>query len=167
MTKEALTAVTGTDKLDTGITARDTAGIAEALGKALADSYTLYIKTLGVHWNVTGPVFYSLHKLTEEQYEDLHAAADEIAERVRALGHVTPASYEEFAKLAAIESTKVPAEAAEMLDELIADNERLAKRFREFVGIAEEADDVFTADMLTARIGVHEENVWMLKAMRS
>tara|TARA_R110000772_G_scaffold73353_3_gene160413 strand:- start:180 stop:683 length:504 start_codon:yes stop_codon:yes gene_type:complete len=166
MTTTTLQSVTETNDIDTGIDDKKTAGVAKALSKALADSYTLYVKTLGVHWNVTGPAFYSLHKLTEEQYEDLHAAADAIAERVRALGQIAPASYDEFKKLSKIESSKIPMQASEMLDELIADNEIAAKRFREFVAIAEEAEDVFTADMLTARIGQHEENIWMLKSMR-
>jgi starvation-inducible DNA-binding protein len=167
MTTATLKSVTETNDVNTGIDDDKAAGIAKALSKALADSYTLYVKTLGVHWNVTGPTFYSLHKLTEEQYEDLHAAADGIAERVRALGQITPASYDEFKELSKIESNKIPTEAGEMLDELIAGNEIAAKRFREFVAIAEEAGDVFTADMLTSRIGQHEENIWMLKAMRS
>ncbi len=166
MTTATLKSVTETNDINTGIYDDKTAGIAKALSKALADSYTLYVKTLGVHWNVTGPAFYSLHKLTEEQYEDLHAAADGIAERVRALGHITPASYDEFKELSKIESNKIPTEAGQMLDELIAGNEIAAKRFREFVAIAEEAEDVFTADMLTTGIGQHEENVWMLKSMR-
>ncbi|MEH6759064.1 MAG: DNA starvation/stationary phase protection protein [Parasphingorhabdus sp.] len=166
MTTTILQSVTETNDIDTGIDDKKTVGIAKALSKALADSYTLYVKTLGVHWNVTGPAFYSLHKLTEAQYEDLHAAADAIAERVRALGQIAPASYDEFKKLSKIESSKIPMQASEMLDELIADNEIAAKRFREFVTIAEEAEDVFTADMLTSRIGQHEENIWMLKSMR-
>lgn len=166
MTNAALKTVTTNNEMNTGIDDDKRAGIAKALSEALADSYTLYVKTLGVHWNVTGPAFYSLHKLTEEQYEDLHAAADEIAERVRALGKIAPASYDEFKELSAIESAKIPEQASDMLNALIADNETAAKRFREFVAVAEEADDVFTADMLTGRIGQHEENIWMLKSMR-
>lgn len=167
MTNVALKSVTSANDIDTGIDNEKSLGIAQALSKALADSYTLYVKTLGVHWNVTGPAFYSLHKLTEEQYEDLQNASDAIAERVRALGQIAPASFDEFKELSKISSTKIPDNAEEMLEQLIADNEALAKRFREFTAIAESADDVFTADMLTSRIGQHEENVWMLKAMKS
>lgn len=167
MTNSALKSVTTENEMDTGIEKRDAAGISKALSKALADTYTLYIKTLGVHWNVTGPAFYSLHKLTEAQYEDMHSAADELAERVRALGCIAPASYDEFSELSKIESSKIPTKADEMVEALVADNQTAASRFREFVAIAEKSDDVFTADMLTARIGQHEENVWMLKAMRA
>lgn len=167
MTNVALKSVTSANDIDTGIDNEKSLGIAQALSKALADSYTLYVKTLGVHWNVTGPAFYSLHKLTEEQYEDLQNASDAIAERVRALGQIAPASFDEFKELSKISSTKIPDNAEEMLEQLIADNEALAKRFREFTAIAESADDVFTADMLTSRIGQHEENVWMLKSMKS
>lgn len=158
--------VTETNDVDTGVGQRDTEVIAHELKKALSDTYTLYLKTLGVHWNVTGPTFFSLHKLTEEQYEDLHVAIDEIAERIRALGQIAPASYGEFADAAAISSEVIADRAEDMLDSLIADNEALARRFREFVAVAEKADDVFTADMLTARIGQHEENVWMLRSMK-
>jgi starvation-inducible DNA-binding protein len=165
MADSSLKAVTGTSKVDTGITTAKRKQVAETLGQALADSFTLYLKTLGVHWNVVGPGFYSVHKLTEEQYTDLDAAIDAIAERIRALGHQAPASFGDFAKLSAISSDAIPKTAAEMLDALIADNEAAAKRMREFVAAADEADDVFTADLLTARIGKHEENAWMLRSM--
>jgi starvation-inducible DNA-binding protein len=161
-----LKSVTETSDIDTGVEARDTEAVANELKKALGDSYTLYLKTLGVHWNVTGPTFFSLHKLTEEQYEDLHAAIDVIAERIRALGQIAPASYGEFADAASISSDVIPDKAENMLDSLVADNEKLAKRFRAFVEVAEGAGDVFTADMLTARIGQHEENAWMLRSMK-
>jgi starvation-inducible DNA-binding protein len=161
-----LQAVTETSEVHTGVGERDTRVIANELKKALSDSYTLYLKTLGVHWNVTGPTFFSLHNLTEEQYEDLHEAIDEIAERIRALGEIAPASYGEFAETAAISSDVIPDKAEAMLDALIADNEKVARRFREFVAVAEKAGDVFTADMLTARIGQHEENAWMLRSMK-
>lgn len=167
MTNAALKTVTTANDVDTGIDNQQSLGIAQALNKALADTYTLYAKTQGVHWNVTGPAFYSLHKLTEAQYEDLQEAIDVIAERVRALGQIAPASFDEFKDLSKIKSSKIPDNAEDMLSELIADNESLAKRFREFTAIAEHAEDVFTADMLTSRIGQHEENVWMLRSMKS
>lgn len=158
--------VTETNDVNTGVDQSDTEVIAHELKKALSDTYTLYLKTLGVHWNVTGPTFFSLHKLTEVQYEDMHTAIDAIAERIRALGQIAPASYGEFADASAISSDVISSKAADMLESLIADNETLARRFREFVAVAEKADDVFTADMLTARIGQHEENVWMLRSMK-
>ena len=166
MSDSSLQAGTGTSKVDTGITTAKRKQVAETLSQALADSFTLYLKTLGVHWNVVGPGFYSVHKLTEEQYVDLDAAIDAIAERIRALGHVAPASFGDFGKLSEIASDSIPKTAAEMLDALIADNEAAAKRMREFVAAADEADDVYTADMLTARIGKHEQNAWMLRSMR-
>lgn len=163
----ATTAETRPDPVNTGIDASDRKEVAKALQHGLADTYTLYLKTLGVHWNIVGPAFYSVHKLTEAQYEDLHAAADVIAERVRALGHIAPASFGDYTKLSVIDSTETPKTADAMLKSLIADNEAIAKRMREFVDVADEADDVFTADLLTARIGKHEENAWMLRALVS
>ena len=155
------------DTVNTGIEAGDRKEVAKALQHGLADTYSLYLKTLGVHWNIVGPSFYSVHKLTEVQYEDLHAAADVIAERVRALGHIAPASFGDYTKLSVVDSSETPQQADAMLQGLIGDNEAIAKRMRDFVEIAEEADDVFTADLLTARIGKHEENAWMLRALIS
>lgn len=166
MTKTTLQSTTEATTVDNGVGNRDTKVVANELKKALADSYVLYLKTLGVHWNITGPTFFSLHKLTEEQYEDLHEAIDGIAERIRALGQIAPACFGEFVNSAAITSDAIPDNAEDMLDSLIADNEKLARRFREFVAVAEKAEDVFTADMLTARIGQHEENAWMLRSMK-
>jgi starvation-inducible DNA-binding protein len=166
MADSSLQAVTGTSKVDTGITTAKRKQVAETLSQALADSFTLYLKTLGVHWNVVGPAFFSIHKLTEAQYVDLDEAIDAIAERIRSLGHVAPASFGDFGKLSEIKSDTIPKTADEMLDTLIADNEAAAKRMRDFVAAADEADDVYTADMLTARIGKHEENAWMLRSMR-
>jgi starvation-inducible DNA-binding protein len=156
--KPAITSV------DTGIDDRDTKALADVLGDALADSFTLYLKTLGVHWNIVGPAFFGLHKLTQAQYEDLDAAIDEIAERIRALGQISPASFGDFEKRSALESKATLSDAKTMLEALITDNETIARRMREAVKIAEDCDDVFTADMLTARIGKHEQNIWMLRA---
>ncbi|GGB72162.1 Dps family protein [Blastomonas aquatica] len=155
------------DNVNTGIEAKDRKEVAKALQHGLADTYSLYLKTLGVHWNIVGPAFYSVHKLTEVQYEDLHAAADVIAERIRALGHIAPASFGDYTKLSVVDSSETPSQADAMLKGLITDNEAIAKRMREFVEIAEDADDVFTADLLTARIGKHEESAWMLRALIS
>jgi starvation-inducible DNA-binding protein len=160
-------APTKKETVNTGIDANDRKEVAKALQHGLADTYSLYLKTLGVHWNIVGPSFYSVHKLTEAQYEDLHAAADVIAERIRALGHLAPASFGDYTKLSVVDSSETPKDADAMLQGLIADNEAIAKRMRDFVEVAEEADDVFTADLLTARIGKHEENAWMLRALNS
>lgn len=152
---------------DTGMERADTGAVAEELANALADSFSLYLKTLGVHWNVVGSNFYGLHKLTEAQYEDIDGAIDAIAERIRALGHIAPASFGDYAERSVVESKATITTAENMIEELVKDNEAVARRMRKAVSVAEEADDVFTADMLTARIGKHEENVWMLRAIAS
>jgi starvation-inducible DNA-binding protein len=153
--------------IKTGIARADTDAVAEELANALADSFSLYLKTLGVHWNVVGANFYGLHKLTETQYEDLGAAIDAIAERIRALGHIAPAAFGDYADRSVVESKTTISTAEEMINALVKDNEAVARRLRKAVGIADDADDVFTADMLTARIGQHEQNVWMLRAIAS
>jgi starvation-inducible DNA-binding protein len=138
--------------------------VAEALMKAVADSYTLYAKTLGVHWNVQGPNFYGLHKLTDEQYNELHEAADAIAERIRALGMLAPTGFASFRDLSIIENDAPHRGTDEMIAELVADNEAVARRMSEFAELADEAGDMFTNDLLIARVGKHEENAWMLRA---
>lgn len=160
-----LNAQTEIETVETGITPRDTKGLAGALSKALADSFTLYVKTLGVHWNAVGPAFYSLHKLTEEQYEDLQGAIDSIAERIRSIGYPAPAGFDDFKSMSTIACDETLSETQAMIEELVADNEAVAKRLRAFVAIAEHAEDVFTADLLTARIGQHEQNAWMLRSL--
>lgn len=152
------------EAIRTSIDAEGRSAVAEALKQALADSYALYVKTLGVHWNVTGPSFYGLHKLTDAQYNELHQAADAIAERIRALGHVAPASFSEFRELSCVDVETPHKPTPDMLKELVADNEAVARRMLEASDIAEEHDDKFTEDMLIARIGAHEENAWMLRA---
>lgn len=152
------------EKLATSINAKGRTAVAEALKTALADSYSLYLKTLGVHWNVTGPSFFGLHKLTDAQYNELHQAADAIAERIRALGHVAPASFSEFRGASCVDVETPHKSTAEMLKQLVADNEAVARRMLEASDVAEEAGDKFTEDMLIGRIGVHEENAWMLRA---
>ena len=138
--------------------------VADALMKAVADSYTLYAKTLGVHWNVQGGNFYGLHKLTEGQYEELHQASDAIAERIRALGKLAPSGNSAFRALTVIDNDVPHKPTADMIAELVTDNEKVARRMSEFADIAEQAKDPFTNDMLVARIGVHEQNAWMLRA---
>ncbi|TBU94752.1 Dps family protein [Phytopseudomonas dryadis] len=138
--------------------------VADALSRAVADSYTLYAKTLGVHWNVQGPNFYGLHKLTDEQYNELHQAADAIAERIRALGKLAPTGSDSFRKLTVIENEAPHKPTREMIAELVKDNEAVARRMSEFAELADEAGDLFTHDMLVARIGVHEQNAWMLRS---
>jgi len=139
--------------------------IAASLSKLLADTYTLYVKTQGFHWNVTGPRFHDLHKLFEEQYNELADANDEIAERIRALGAKAPASYSEFKKLATIsEETGAPA-ADEMIRQLLADNRSAVRAAETVVDVADEHDDVGSADLATQRVRAHEKAAWMLDAL--
>jgi starvation-inducible DNA-binding protein len=139
--------------------------IALGLSKLLADTYTLYLKTQGFHWNVIGPRFHELHKLFEEQYSELAAANDEIAERIRALGVKAPASYSEFKKLATIaEETTAPA-ANEMIRQLLADNRSAVRAAQNVVEAADERGDVGSADLATQRIRAHEKAAWMLDAL--
>lgn len=164
MTINSLGPEPGVETIDTGIDDFSTEQLADVLSDALADSFTLYLKTLGVHWNIVGPAFYGIHKLTQDQYEDLDAAIDEIAECIRALGHVAPAAFGDFQQRSMLQSKTTLSDAKQMLETLIEDNETVARRMRDAVRIADEFDDVFTADMLTARIGRHERNSWMLRA---
>lgn len=149
---------------DTSVEKGDRKIVAEALAKAVADSYFLYAKTLGVHWNVQGANFFGLHKLTDAQYNELHQAADAMAERIRALGQFAPTGFEAFRKLTVVDADTEHKPTSEMIAELVADNETVAKRMQEFAELAEEHGDMFTNDMLVARIGAHEENAWMLRA---
>lgn len=153
--------------VQTGIERAGADAIADALSDALADSFSLYLKTLGVHWNIVGPSFFGMHKLTEAQYLDMGTAIDEIAERIRALGHIAPAAFGDYSDRSVVESKTTIASAEDMINALVKDNEAIARRLRKAVTVADEAGDVFTADMLTARIGKHEQNVWMLRAVTS
>lgn len=158
-TKPKVTAV------DNGIDTEQKSELAKQLSSALADSYVLYLKTQNFHWNVVGPLFYSLHKLTESQYQDLAEAIDTIAERIRALGFIAPGSFKQFYELSHInEETDTPT-AEVMIQQLADDNETCSKKLRIAVELADGCGDVKTADLLTERIGQHEENTWMLRAI--
>ncbi|MGF1666037.1 MAG: Dps family protein [Acidimicrobiia bacterium] len=151
-------------ELDTGISTADRKEIAEGLAHLLADSYTLYLKTHGYHWNVTGPMFRSLHLMFEEQYMELRDAVDVVAERIRALGFPAPASYAEFSRLAAVGGEEGTPDAMEMVRRLVAGNETVIRTARSLVKVAESAVDVATADLATQRIQIHEKTAWMLRA---
>ncbi|WP_339822665.1 Dps family protein [uncultured Parasphingorhabdus sp.] len=142
----------------------DRADVADKLGETLASTYVLYQKTQSVHWNVTGPQFLGIHKLTEGQYEDLAASIDAIAERIRALGAKTPVGLSTYIKNSVIDDQIDTGDVKAMLKQLSSDTLTVADQMREFVKVADEADDVFTADLLTARIGALEEASWMLSA---
>ena len=142
----------------------DRVELAGHLSEALANTYLLYVKTQGVHWNVVGPLFYSVHKLTEEQYTDFAEAIDDIAERIRAIGFTAPGSFHQFSQITSIKEETGTSSTEEMLKQLIEGNEICSKQLRHAVLEAEKVNDVKTADLLTDRIGQHEENAWMLRA---
>ena len=152
--------------IDIGLDENARKSVAEALNATLADTYALYMKTHAYHWNVTGPQFHTLHVMFEEQYREMWAALDEVAERVRALGVFAPTSGKQFADLTAIESADTsPPAATTMVERLLSDHETLIKRAREGLSTAEEAGDAASADLLTVRIQTHEKTAWMLRAM--
>lgn len=151
--------------IDIGITEQSRTDIAEGLSRLLADTYTLYLKTHNFHWNVTGPMFNTLHQMFEQQYTELATAVDDIAERIRALGVNAPGSYAQFAALTSIEEqTEVPA-ATDMIAELVRDQETVVRTARSIFPLAGEAHDEPTADLLTQRMQLHEKTAWMLRSM--
>lgn len=151
--------------INIGITEKDRKAIAKGLSKVLADSYTLYLKTHNYHWNVTGPMFNTLHLMFEQQYTELATAVDEIAERIRALGVHAPGSYKAFASLTEIEEeTEVPS-AEEMIRQLVIGQETVVRTAREVFKVVDKANDEPTADLLTQRMQIHEKNAWMLRSM--
>ena len=152
-------------ELNIGINAQDRQDIASGLSKLLADSYSLYLKTHNYHWNVSGPLFNTLHQMFEEQYTELATAVDEIAERIRALGIKAPGSYTEFAKLTSIEEGSGEEPAEEMIRQLFVGQETVVRTAREAFPAADAANDEPTADLLTQRMQIHEKNAWMLRSM--
>lgn len=150
--------------MDTGIGTEDRAKIVESLSTVLADAYMLYLKTHNFHWNVTGPMFSALHVMFEEQYTEQWNALDEIAERIRALGHFAPATYKRYAELSSIKEEPEVLSAKDMIRQLVDGNETLIRTLRAGVKVADELDDYPSADMLTTRMEVHEKNAWMLRS---
>ena len=155
------------EKVQTGITPAKRKEIAEALSNVLTDTYLLVIKTHIYHWNVVGPLFHAIHELTEEQYNDLFAACDVIAERIRALGFTAPLAINDLLKGGNVKFPSQFPTANGMVDDLISENESLTRRIREAAESAEENGDFVTHDMLTARLTVHEKVIWMLRAIVS
>ena len=151
--------------IDTGIPAEQRKAIAEGLSHVLADTYTLYLKSHNFHWNVTGPMFHTLHTMFEEEYTELAMAVDEIAERIRALGHPAPGSYAAYARLSSIEDAEGVPTAKDMIGQLVAGHEAVAKTARSVFPAAEEGHDEVTADLLTQRMTVHEKTAWMLRSL--
>jgi len=151
--------------INIGISEGDRKTIASELSKLLADSYTLYLKTHNFHWNVTGPMFQTLHLMFEQQYIELATAVDLIAERIRALGVYAPGTYSEFSKLTSIrEPSGVPG-AHDMIQQLVEGHEAVIRTARSAFGPVEKANDEASADLLTQRMQLHEKTAWMLRSL--
>lgn len=142
--------------------ARET--ITKGLSELLADSYLLYLKTHNYHWNVTGELFHQLHEQFEEQYTELAAAVDEIAERIRALGFRAPGTFREFAELTSIEEDSDEPRARDMIRRLAVSNEQVIRTCRKAIKPAQEAEDEATMDLITERLAVHSKTAWMLRS---
>jgi len=151
--------------MDTGISQEDRSAIAAGLSRLLADNYTLYLKTHNFHWNVTGPMFNTLHLMFETQYNELWLANDQIAERIRSLGYPAPGTYEEYVKLTSIKETPGQPKAEEMVRLLVEGNEAVVRTARSVFPAVDEAGDEPTADLLTQRMQIHEKNAWMLRSL--
>jgi len=149
-----------------GISEEHRKAISEGLGRLLADTYTLYLTTHNFHWNVTGPMFNSLHTMFMTQYTELWNAVDPIAERIRSLGHIAPGSYAQFAKLTSLpDAPEVPPKATEMIRILANGHEATARTARSLYELVDAAADEPTADLLTQRLAIHEQTAWMLRAL--
>ena len=151
--------------INIGIQTEQRQAIADGLSRLLADTYTLYLKTHNYHWNVTGPMFNTLHLMFETQYTELALAVDLIAERIRALGHVAPGSYAAYSKLSSIQEEEGVPKAQDMIRNLVEGQEAVVRTARSIFPVVDEAGDEPTADLLTQRMQIHEKNAWMLRSM--
>lgn len=151
--------------INLGINEGDRKQIADGLSRLLADTYTLYLKTHNFHWNVTGPMFQTLHVMFEAQYTELATAVDLIAERIRALGFPAPGSYSEFGKLSSIPEAVGTPKAQDMIRQLVEGQEAVVRTARSIFPVAEQANDEPTADLLTQRMQLHEKTAWMLRSL--
>ncbi len=150
-----------------GIHEEDRRQIADGLSRLLADTYTLYLKTHNYHWNVTGPMFETLHLMFERQYNELALAVDLIAERIRALGYPAPGSYAAFSKLSSITEEEGSPEAKQMIQRMLEGQEAVIRTARKLFPVVDQANDQPTADLLTQRMQVHEKTAWMLRSLLS
>ena len=151
--------------IDIGISKKDRIKIAEGLSRMLADTYTLYLMTHNFHWNVTGPMFNTLHLMFEQQYNELALAVDEIAERIRALGCPAPGTYREFLKLTVLSEPEGVPSAQDMIRQLVLGQEAVVRTARSIAPTASKAGDEPTLDLLTQRMQVHEKTAWMLRSL--
>jgi starvation-inducible DNA-binding protein len=155
-----------TASINIGIGEKDRAIIVEGLSRLLADTYTLYLTTHNFHWNVTGPMFNTLHAMFMVQYTELWNAVDPLAERIRSLGHAAPGSYAQFGQLASVpDAPQSPPKALAMVRILVDGHEAVARTARSVFPLAEKAGDEPTADLLTQRLAVHEQSAWMLRSL--
>ena len=153
-------------KINIGINEKDRENIAKGLSKLLADTYTLYLTTHNFHWNVTGPMFNTLHTMFMTQYTELWNAVDSIAERISALGHIAPGSYKDFEKLSSLkDAPSKPPKAMEMVKILVEGHEAVARTARKVFTVVDKANDQPSADILTQRIDIHEKMAWMLRSL--
>ena len=151
--------------MDTGISAKDRATIANGLSRLLADTYVVYLKTHNFHWNVEGPMFQTLHQMFMEQYTEAWNAIDLIAERIRSLGHYAPGTYRQYLERARVKETPGVPRAEQMVKLLIEGQEAVVKTAREVLPLADAAADEPTLDLLTQRMQIHEKNAWMLRSL--
>ena len=163
--KAEMKAAVTAPSIDIGIDAKDREKVAQALSRLLADTFGLYLKTHNFHWNVTGPMFNTLHLMFMEQYTELWNALDQIAERIRSLGYPAPGSFKAFAKLGSIDDAEGAPEAMEMVRQLVKGHEAVTRTARAAFAPAEKAGDESTADLLTQRLQVHEKTAWMLRSL--
>lgn len=152
-------------QIDIGIDDKDRKKIAEGLSRLLADSYSLYLQTHNFHWNVTGPMFQTLHAMFEVQYTELALAVDVVAERIRSLGHPAPATYTEFMRLTSLKETTGVPKAEKMIWLLVEGQETVVRTARSIFPLVDKAGDQATADLLTQRIQLHEKTAWMLRSL--
>ncbi|MET1254574.1 Dps family protein [Aliikangiella maris] len=162
-----LNSQTEESSLNNGVVRNDRKALSVKLSEALADSYKLHLKTLNVHWNISGPLFYAVHQITEQQYESIALAVDEIAERIRAIGFSAPGTQQELNHYCSLKDIAPNMGAIDMVRDLIAANETCAKNMRNVVEEAENCRDVKSADLITSQIGLYEKNAWMLRALIS
>lgn len=151
--------------INIGIADKDRKKIADGLSHMLADTYTLYLKTHNFHWNVTGPMFQTLHLMFQAQYNEIWLAVDMVAERIRGLGYPAPGTYKELSALASIKDSDGVPKAKDMIRQLVDGQEAVVRTARELLPVAEKAGDQPTVDLLSARMMVHEQNAWMLRSL--
>lgn len=153
-----------TSEVNIGISEKHRDEIADNLSNLLADTYTLYLKSQNYHWNVTGPQFHSLHEMFEEHYRELAEAADEIAERIRTLGHFAPGTLNQFSEMSSVSEEYDVPEAMEMVNRLVIGHEQIIQTARKLAAISDEAGDEATLDLATERLKFHSKTAWMLRS---